>query len=105
MKAQDIKEDKSLWEKMHVEGVGRVLLVEESYYDGIIELVDKLTEALEKGANIKTYNDLVDNCQGILERGWKPEAVYRFMEIHSGWGPDSIDSAIDEAYKRAASKS
>ncbi|RFB07652.1 hypothetical protein DZB88_30225 [Bacillus sp. OE] len=44
MKPHDIKEDKSLWEKMNVEGVGKVLLVEESYYDSIIELVEKLQE-------------------------------------------------------------
>lgn len=44
MKLTDIKEDKSLWEKMNVEGVGKVLLVEESYYDAIIELVEKLKE-------------------------------------------------------------
>ncbi|PEQ02858.1 hypothetical protein [Bacillus toyonensis] len=41
MKAQDIKEDKSLWEKMNVEGVGKVLLVEESYYDKIVECIEK----------------------------------------------------------------
>ncbi|MEY8351658.1 hypothetical protein AALF16_26035 [Bacillus cereus] len=41
MKLQDIKEDKSLWEKMNIEDVGKVLLVEESYYDGIVELVEK----------------------------------------------------------------
>lgn len=41
MKLQDIKEDKSLWEKMNIEGVGKVLLVEESYYDGVVECVEK----------------------------------------------------------------
>ncbi|WP_198946965.1 hypothetical protein [Bacillus mycoides] len=44
MKAQDIKEDKSLWEKKYLEGVGKVLLVEESYYDSIVELVTKLEQ-------------------------------------------------------------
>lgn len=33
MKAQDIKEDKSLWEKKHLEGLRKVLLVEESYQE------------------------------------------------------------------------
>ncbi|MGU3369736.1 hypothetical protein [Bacillus cereus] len=42
MKAQDIKEDKSLWEKKHLEGVVNVILVEESYYDSIVELVNRL---------------------------------------------------------------
>ncbi|EJV57258.1 hypothetical protein [Bacillus cereus] len=41
MKLQDIKEDKLLWEKMNIEGVGKVLLVEESYYNGIVECVEK----------------------------------------------------------------
>ncbi|HDX9512048.1 TPA: hypothetical protein ROY06_005421 [Bacillus cereus] len=41
MKLTDIKEDKSLWEKMVVADVGKVLLVEESYYDGIVECVEK----------------------------------------------------------------
>ncbi|HHK5601427.1 hypothetical protein [Bacillus wiedmannii] len=41
MKFQDIKEDKLLWEKMNIEGVGKVLLVEESYYNGIVECVEK----------------------------------------------------------------
>jgi hypothetical protein len=40
----DIKDDKSLWEKQHLDGVGNVLLIEESYYDGIIEMVEKLQE-------------------------------------------------------------
>ncbi|QWI52498.1 hypothetical protein [Bacillus mycoides] len=44
MKPHDIKEDKSLWERMNIEGVGKVLLVEESYYDGIVELIEKLKE-------------------------------------------------------------
>ncbi|MCU5622629.1 hypothetical protein OCA99_23720 [Bacillus cereus] len=45
MKPQDIKEDKSLWEKKHLEGVGNVLLVEESYYDEIIDMVKDLDKA------------------------------------------------------------
>ncbi|WP_088312234.1 hypothetical protein [Bacillus cereus] len=44
MKLQDIKEDKSLWEKRHLEGVGKVLLVEESYYDGIVECIEKTSK-------------------------------------------------------------
>lgn len=44
MKLTDIKEDKSFWEKMNIEGVGKVLLVEESYYDGIVECVEKAQE-------------------------------------------------------------
>ncbi|WP_426952846.1 hypothetical protein [Bacillus mycoides] len=41
MKLQDIKGDKSLWERANIDGVGKILLVEESYYDGIVECVEK----------------------------------------------------------------
>ncbi|WP_179863163.1 hypothetical protein [Bacillus pseudomycoides] len=51
MKLQDIKEDKSLWEKMHVEGVGKVLLVEESYYDSVVELVNRLEKENKRAAS------------------------------------------------------
>ncbi|WP_460271862.1 hypothetical protein [Bacillus sp. NEAU-Y102] len=44
MKLSDIKEDKSLWEKQTLDGVGKVLLVEESYYDGIVQLVTGLED-------------------------------------------------------------
>ncbi|MGR3776026.1 hypothetical protein ACT1UG_09765 [Bacillus paramycoides] len=54
---------------------------------------------------METYEDLVDKCEEILNRGWTPQAVYNFMEAHSVWGPNSITFAIDEAIKRAASKS
>ncbi|WP_180260257.1 hypothetical protein [Bacillus pseudomycoides] len=51
MKAQDIKEDKTLWEKKHLEGVGKVLLVEESYYDSIVETVAKLEQENKRTAS------------------------------------------------------
>ncbi|WP_179862757.1 hypothetical protein [Bacillus pseudomycoides] len=51
MKAQDIKEDKSLWEKKHLGGVGKVLLVEESYYDSIVEWVDRLEKENKRVAS------------------------------------------------------
>jgi hypothetical protein len=43
----DIKDDKSLWERMNLEGVGKVLLVEESYYDEIIKMVEQLEKQVE----------------------------------------------------------
>ncbi|MEC5240705.1 hypothetical protein [Bacillus mycoides] len=51
MKAQDIKEDKTLWEMKHLEGVGKVLLVEESYYDSIVELVTRLEKENKRAAS------------------------------------------------------
>ncbi|PHC21690.1 hypothetical protein [Bacillus wiedmannii] len=47
--------------------------------------------------NIPTYENLVSHCKEILSRGWTEQAVYSFMDKHSGWSPDSITSAIDEA--------
>ena len=41
-KMRDVrKSNKSLWEKKNLEGVGKVLLIEESYYDWIAECVKK----------------------------------------------------------------
>ncbi|AEA19682.1 MULTISPECIES: hypothetical protein [Bacillus cereus group] len=45
MKLQDIKRDKSLWEKADIDGIGKTLLVEESYYDGIVECIEKIQVA------------------------------------------------------------
>jgi len=51
MKAQDIKEGKSLWEKKYLVGVGEVLLVEESYYDNTFELVTRLEQKNKRSAS------------------------------------------------------
>lgn len=70
-----------------------------------VEEAKRKLEQWKRGMDMKTYEDLVDKCEVILNRGWMLQAVYSFMEVHSGWGPDSITFAIDEAIKRAASKS
>lgn len=44
----DVKGDKSLWEKRKLEGVGKVLLVEESYYDGIVEMIEELKRTMQE---------------------------------------------------------
>lgn len=41
-------DDKSLWEKRKLEGVGKVLLVEESYYDGIVEMIEELKRTMQE---------------------------------------------------------
>ncbi|MET7020553.1 hypothetical protein [Bacillus mycoides] len=51
MKAQDIKEDKSLWKKKHLEGVVNVIFVEESYCDSIVELVNRLEQENQRAAS------------------------------------------------------
>ncbi|MCP1285351.1 hypothetical protein NK358_27410 [Bacillus sp. S0635] len=61
MQLQDIKEDKSLWEKIHVEGVGKVLLVEESYYDGIVELVETAKEKTMTNFQVED----IDGCEFV----------------------------------------
>jgi hypothetical protein len=45
--AVEIKDDKSLWERMTLPDTTETLIVEESYYDGIIEDVEKLQEKIE----------------------------------------------------------
>ncbi|MHA7105262.1 hypothetical protein [Bacillus cereus] len=64
MKLQDIREDKSLWEKMNVESVGNVLLVEESYYDGIVELVEKEQEKTIKQFQVED----IDGCEFVKSK-------------------------------------
>ncbi|UYG93202.1 hypothetical protein [Cytobacillus firmus] len=46
--AGEIKSDKSLWERTNIPNVGKVLLVEDSYYDGIVEDVEKLQQEIER---------------------------------------------------------
>jgi BioD-like phosphotransacetylase family protein len=44
----EVKDDKSLWERMNIEDVGRVLLVEETYYDYIVETVEQLERTIKR---------------------------------------------------------
>ncbi|MBC6973515.1 hypothetical protein H9I32_14450 [Bacillus sp. Xin] len=53
---------------------------------------------------MKTYNDLVDKCKEILDRGWTQEVVCKCMDKNPVWAPDSIMNAIDDTQKRAVSK-
>ena len=58
--AKEIKGDKSLWERMNYPNAGEMLIVEESYYDGIIEDLEKQDkqslENIEKMANVIDIN-------------------------------------------------
>jgi hypothetical protein len=51
--AAEIKDDKSLWERMNLDEVGKVLLVEETYYDYIIETVEQLQRTIKRLKNEK----------------------------------------------------
>jgi hypothetical protein len=68
----DIKDDKSLWEPMYLEGVGKVLLVEESYYNLIIEhigsLKKEIAELIKENKKLKAQNNLhkPDDKQAIV---------------------------------------
>lgn len=70
----NIKDDKSLWPKQEIEGVGKVLLVEESYYDGIIKMQEKLAEIIAR--NLTAWDTSKDKTQGVLpevylsNKGW-----------------------------------
>lgn len=59
--AGTIQEDKSLWEKRDIEGVGRILLVEESYYDGIVH------DALK----IQEENEQLRRNHAMYQRNWE----------------------------------
>ena len=76
MKLQDVKEDKTLWEKMNVEGVGKLLLVEESYYDGIVELIEKLPETDKPGY---TYEGFIDSIRRQLKEFARNEETDLFL--------------------------
>lgn len=53
----DVKDDKSLWEKMSLKDVGKVLLVEESYYDGIIDDIEGLK------AEVSKLKEIISHCR------------------------------------------
>lgn len=59
--AGTIREDKTLWEKRDIEGVGGVLLVEESYYDGIVQ------DALK----IQEENEQLRRNHAMYQRNWE----------------------------------
>ncbi|SDY43468.1 hypothetical protein [Bacillus sp. 166amftsu] len=46
---------------------------------------------------MKTYEELVEKCKELINKGWTPQAVYECFEAYSEWGPDSIQHAINEA--------
>ncbi|ALC80429.1 hypothetical protein [Bacillus gobiensis] len=63
-----IKDDKSLWERMDYPNVGDVLLVEESYYDGIIEDLEKQKKQLAEviARNLVAWDTSKDKREGLL---------------------------------------
>ncbi|MGX5439102.1 hypothetical protein [Bacillus thuringiensis] len=110
MKLQDIKEDKSLWEKMNIEGVGKVLLVEESYYDAIIELVEKkikpiddltkfidITKEVFKGAFVNRSNELIfDRRSNLYFRLDDVETVLEFKCKMMAWLSRPITKSLSD---------
>ena len=66
--ASDIKGDKSLWERVDVPDVGEVLLVEESYYDGIVEDLEKQKFEFAKviARNLVAWDTSKDKKLGLL---------------------------------------
>lgn len=110
MKLQDIKEDKSLWEKMNIEGVGKVLLVEESYYDAIIELVEKkikpiddltkfidITKEVFKGAFVNRSNEFIfDRRSNLYFRLDDVETVLEFKCKMMAWLSRPITKSLSD---------
>ncbi|PEB08384.1 hypothetical protein COM56_02825 [Bacillus cereus] len=92
MKLQDIKEDKSLWEKMNIEGVGKVLLVEESYYDGVVECVEKTNIIQMKF--YKVMFGLGENIKVIRAKSRFEAVGYYLMDV-IGFG-DIHDVVVEE---------
>jgi hypothetical protein len=70
----DIKDDKSLWPKENIEGVGEVLIVEEGYYDGIIEMHEKLAEVIAR--NLTAWDTSKDKSQGLLPEVYLSNKVW-----------------------------
>jgi hypothetical protein len=64
----EIKDDKSLWERMEVQNVGEVLLVEESYYDGIVEDLEKQKKQFAEviARNLVAWDTSKDSKEGLL---------------------------------------
>jgi len=79
MKLQDVKEDKTLWEKKRLEGVGKVLLVEESYYDGIVECVEK-TNAIQTNF-YKVMFAFGENIKVIRAKNQYEAVGYYLMDV------------------------
>lgn len=67
--AREIKGDKSLWERMIVPEAGEMLLVEDSYYDGIVEDVQKLQQEIER---LKAFHEYFRELygQGLEVANW-----------------------------------
>lgn len=105
MKLTDIKEAKSLWEKMNVEGVGKVLLVEESYYDGIVECVEKAQETTMTNFQIEDmdgYEFVKDRSVGGVLISWERDddefLTGKVRVIYTDGSGGSI--SVEEAQKR-----
>ncbi len=66
--ALELKDDKSLWEQIAVPNVGEVLLVEESYYDGIIEKLEKKNKQFAEviARNLIAWDTSKDKREGLL---------------------------------------
>ncbi|MGH0945472.1 hypothetical protein ACQVTS_31410 [Bacillus mycoides] len=92
MKYQDIREDKSIWEKKHLEGVGEVLLVEESYYDWIAEFVEKTNKVQMKF--YKVMFGFGENIKVIRAKSRYEAVGYYLMDV-IGFG-DIHDVVIEE---------
>lgn len=78
--AFEIKDDKSLWERMDVPNVGKVLLVEESYYDGIVKDLEQQKRQFAEvvARNLTAWDTSKDKSEGLLPEVYlKNQSLYK----------------------------
>ncbi|MEB9684589.1 hypothetical protein BK742_26135 [Bacillus thuringiensis serovar pingluonsis] len=51
---------------------------------------------------MKTYNELVEKCKELINRGWTHEAIYGAFDSYSPFDPETIKKAIDEALNESS---
>lgn len=64
-------------------------------YQGELSLI----EEREYENELKKYDELVEKCKELLDKGWTETAVYACFDKNTDWAPDSIQSTIQEAQK------
>ena len=92
----DPKEDKNLWEKQYLEGVGHVLLVEEGYYDALAEEMQRANNQEESGIEkaweqlgklLKENRDQMvkSGIEEVIQRKQDPAKIATFNGAHQAY--------------------
>ncbi|MDZ4533932.1 hypothetical protein ORM92_22860 [Bacillus cereus] len=51
---------------------------------------------------MKTYEELVEKCKELINRGWTDEAIYGAFDSFSPFDPETIRKAIDEVLNESS---